>query len=395
MGGGTSGNTSGGMASTGGCDSSDCLFCQYRSNSPFHLNAYAGKLTTLLRKRSANGAALASLNTLLETSSTEQGAALLAAVGGAAAVACGSINAAKRHRTGSHSGSHAGSATLPLVTAGATAIATGTARLEHGSLSSDALERTATAELSAVAGFAAARTSPESGGSRGKAQRVGAEHDCRTMCEGGCEGHNGRAALQLHASSTSGVAVDGVLPSNGVVLMPLANGSDGLGRRAASVSNGHTVSYARGDASEVEPGLSSLSLDQHVQPDHHLQPSRCQPPLPASNGAGSTSAAGCEAGSQFPDGWAFRPEWRGRDDPAPAELQEVLRLSAGGGCSTSSGQGGPHGRSGSGSGARRPAHRISGSGGSAGAGIVCALEFSPDGRLLAAGGVDKQVRPEV
>ncbi|KAG2424615.1 hypothetical protein HXX76_014340 [Chlamydomonas incerta] len=377
------------MASTGGCDSSDCLFCQYRSNSPFHLNAYAGKLTTLLRKRSANGAALASLNTLLETSSTEQGAALLAAVGGAAAAACGAGGAAKRHRTGSHSGSQMSG---PLATAGAAAAAAAAALAAaqaNGSLCGGMLEVVSTtAELSmAPAGCASGRTSLEapSGGVRAHLQLTGVEHDCGTMCEGGCEGHSGRSALQLHATSGSGTEVESVSVPNGIIVMPLANGSAGkLGRQAPAASGARTASAARGDASEVEPGLSSLSLEQHV-PDHHLQPSQRQPPL-TPNGGGS-DGAGCEAGSQFPEGWAFRPEWRGRHDPAPAALQEVLRLSAGGGCSTSSGQG-LHGRSGT----RRPSHRVSGSGGSAGAGIVCALEFSPDGRLLAAGGVDKQIR---
>ncbi|KAG2432743.1 hypothetical protein HYH02_012877 [Chlamydomonas schloesseri] len=378
------------MASTGGCDSSDCLFCQYRSNSPFHLNAYAGKLTSLLRKRSANGAALASLNTLLETSNTEQGAALLAAVGGAAvAAACGASNAAKRHRTGSHSGSASG----PLPNVGGLATASATATAAAGPVKcSGPLGRTATADVSsAVTGLVAARAGPPQPSSASasalmKLLPVGdAEHDCRTMCEGGCEGHAGRTAVQVHATSATGVAHESARTVHGVGLTPLPNGSAaGTGQRheALVASNGHVAS-AHGGVSTFER-LSSLSLEHHM-PDHHLQPSRGQPPLAPA----SSSGGGSETGSQFPEGWAFRSEWRGRQDPAPAALQEVLRLSAGGGCSTSSlgsGYGG-------GGGARRPSHRVtSGSGGSTGAGIVCALEFSPDGRLLAAGGVDKQIR---
>lgn len=85
-------------------------------------------------------------------------------------------------------------------------------------------------------------------------------------------------------------------------------------------------------------------------------------------------------GRPLPEGWAFRPEWRHRVSPAPAELKEVLRLVG----TESYTRSGILCRSNPYAGGSTACGRSTG--------IVCALEFSPDGRLLAAGGVDKQVR---
>jgi hypothetical protein len=70
----------------------------------------------------------------------------------------------------------------------------------------------------------------------------------------------------------------------------------------------------------------------------------------------------------LPRGWRFRPEWAGRPVPGPAALQHIATF-----------------------GSPRQVHHMN-------CNIVCSMDFTRDGMLLAAAGVAKQVghsRPRV
>ncbi len=64
----------------------------------------------------------------------------------------------------------------------------------------------------------------------------------------------------------------------------------------------------------------------------------------------------------LPDGWRFRPEWAARETPAPAALQHVAAFRS------------PH-----------QAQHMN-------CNILCGMEFTRDGMLLAAAGIAKEVR---
>ncbi|KAG2496549.1 hypothetical protein HYH03_005372 [Edaphochlamys debaryana] len=269
------------VSSSSGCDSSDCLFCQYRSHN---VNAYAGKLTTLLRKRSLP---LASLNSLFDEG-TEHGAALLAAT---AAVMCNGNGTSKRHK-----------------------VSTTGMMLQSIAISSPVLGAATGAgagPLHVIVDATAAGASPR------PEPRQAAPAVAQPSCSGRTDG----------LPTASAVPTPRRLPSPAAIKEGLVDAGPFIARQSqlAEASSSH---HRR--ITEAARLLSSES------------------------------------------GWRFQPEWRARDDPAPASLREVLRLPG-------SGRGGGGSASSSGRGVGM-------------AGIVGALEFSPDGRLLAAGGVDKQVR---
>ncbi|GLC54036.1 hypothetical protein PLESTB_000816800 [Pleodorina starrii] len=420
-------NTSGQQA--GGCDSSDCLFCQYRSNSPFHLNAYAGKLTTLLRKRSLNGMTLASLNSLVDATS-EHGAALLSAA--TAAVCSGS----KRHRAVSSNG--------VLAAAAAAGPSSG---LQGPSLTPAAADESAPVAASTASTAEASRFFPH--GSHEFSEDM--PHDCLSMCGGRlCSGHpqtkpsEEAEAAAVEAPSTTRQVASGRASraspaepapssdfSHTTAQLPTGVSADGAAPRPPPPLDPATANAPAG------PGPSSLLLmhllqtahrRQHIrhhQHNHHHhqprgrlphrpregwppqattgpQPDRSPlqpPPQPdqqaqqhqgpqqgQQQGPQQQQQPRLAGGQPLPEGWTFRSEWRHRTDPAPAALQELLRLP---GAASSAPRGGGRG------GSRAASSSQSGPGGGAcggSTGIVCALEFSPDGRLLAAGGVDKQIR---
>ncbi|GIL91488.1 hypothetical protein Vretimale_18776 [Volvox reticuliferus] len=412
----------------GGCDSSDCLFCQYRSNSPFHLNAYAGKLTSLLRKRSINGMALASLNSVVETS-TDPGAALSAAV--AAPTASGS----KRHRTASNHG---------MTAASAEPVSMGPA---PGPFSNPVGFDAASAMTSTITTATHPNLHPS----------IEFPHDCQTMCAGRrCSTRILQKPFSEAITVTTGAAAGPSKPagpdpiqvagaSTDIVGLPhehvaLVHGSSGLGYRPFSGATAAASPEATpGDESHPDPGdsatmarplstplwdsvdapglvPSSVSLSRLLQPrrhhtltrhqlrNHHQVhqgghphvPPEQQPKLQADTNQERLLSPNHHhnqqqrqrhrllCGRPLPEGWTLKPEWLHRTDPAPAALREVLRLPAAASFGAQYGvrrgaRSGPQGHAGS-----------AACGGSAG--IVCAMDFSPDGRLVAAGGVDKQIR---
>ncbi len=307
-------------ASTSGCDSSDCLFCQYRSNSPFHLHAYAGKLTTLLRKRqnSLSAAALSAIPTPVDAA-----AALLATSG----------------TIGGHGR---------------------TAKRQRGSIAPACVQQSCSpCGLQPTAGNV---TVPE-----------------RKECGHASDGPQARDEAHGHTASQK--------HSNAVLypieLPPPARPS-GNPHHALQPQNQQQPGQDDAKANGPTPQPITVSaFAGYTHAPHLTQPREWQqPPIPVEpqlhvpgRHADSASTGGLprpsSGGLQLPPGWSFRQEWVGRTDPAPALLSEVVRLP------------GP----GPGGGSSRPGRVVGHQ-----SEIVCALEFSPCGMLLAAGGVDKQVR---
>ncbi|GLI60377.1 hypothetical protein VaNZ11_002508 [Volvox africanus] len=406
----------------GGCDSSDCLFCQYRSISPFHLNAYAGKLTSLLRKRSINGMTLVSLNSVVDTP-TDQGTAL------SAAVAATTGNGNKRHRT----------TTYNVMTAAAP-VPAGPA--PGPSSNPVGFDDVASAMTSTVATATHSNLQPS----------LEFSHDCETMCSGRlCSSHTLQKPL-LEAISIPAAAAAGPSKPAGpdliqitgssadisgpsLELVKLVGGSSAQGYNpisAATVaasseatlagvshpdpSDNDAVARPRStsfgdpvDAPGLGPSSASLlqllqsrrhqALSRHpLQNRHQLQDSHRQVPpeqqlrlqadtnqnKPLSPNHHHQQQGRLLCGRSLPEGWTLNPEWIHRADPAPAALREVLRLP---GAASFGAQYGV--RCGARSG---PPGHVGGAACGGSAGIICALEFSPDGRLVAAGGVDKQIR---
>ncbi|EFJ50366.1 hypothetical protein VOLCADRAFT_116893, partial [Volvox carteri f. nagariensis] len=411
-------NTNGLQA--GGCDSSDCLFCQYRSNSPFHLNAYAGKLTSLLRKRSLNGMMLTSLNTRVDASAEQ--CAALPAISPPTVARCSD---SKRHRQMT--------STNGMVTASG---------LTPGLASEPFFGPPA---LTAVSGTTAP-TAPHP--HRHPLAEVDEPHDCLTMCGGRqCSDHILHGAVSwLHGedvvpttTATTGSAKPAEQPAPAPAMDPDSAGIEdnaGAGIVRASEAAAPTevaAATVSGLAANAGGGLGTtlappLSLVQNHHPESRIQASvqtqqllahprhqqaHCplrpeqhqgrhkqqqgppsevhqqqgreavqpSPPLPPLEQQQQQQRAGrLVCGRELPEGWSFQGQWRNLPDPVPATLKELVRLP------------GPSYYSRHGPGRRPPGCDVgpSGSACSGSAGIICALEFSPDGRLLAAAGVDKQ-----
>ncbi|GIL60557.1 hypothetical protein Vafri_15102 [Volvox africanus] len=415
----------------GGCDSSDCLFCQYRSNSPFHLNAYAGKLTSLLRKRSINGMTLVSLNSVVDTP-TDQGTAL------SVTVAATTSNGIKRHRTTPYHGMTA-SAPVPAGSA------PGPSSNPFG------FDDDASAITSTIATATHSNLQPS----------LEFPHDCETMCAGRlCSSHILQKPLSEAISITAGpskpadpdltqiAGASADISGPPLELVKLVDGSsDQVYMPIAAVTAAASSEDTLADDSHPDPsdsdavarprplslrdsvdapglGPSSASLLQLLHSRRHQavsrrllrnrhqlhqdiprqvppeQQSRLQADtnqnIPLSRNHQKLQQQQLQqqqqqrqrgrllCGRPLPEGWTLKPEWVHRADPAPAALREVLRLPGAASfgaqysarCSARSGT---------------PAH-VGGAACGGSAGIVCALEFSPDGRLVAAGGVDKQIR---
>ncbi len=347
---------------SGGCDSSDCLFCQYRSHSAFHINAYAGRLTSLLRKRSLSltgAAAIAmSLGALVDTS-TEQGVALLAAArsmveagstGSGRASSSGTASNAKRPRHTWSQAAHTAGAPQPQ-TPSVTA---------HAAQPDPSTSGAATAPSPVDDRFAWGGPAARDTGAGLRDDGEEAPHDCDQLCGGPCGGgaHGRPAGSGPHAQPHKG--------------------------SPTSAPPHHDPQPSSLPPRPHQHGPAPSSTPPHERPaapERHTPPVTEGPsvwPLHASAFASSSyhdGDGGSGGGLQGAQGWAFRSEWASRTDPAPAELRKVLRLAPPGGSRRSRG-GGPG-----------CAHE----GGAGACGIVSSLEFSPDGRFLAAGGVDKQV----
>ncbi|GFR48157.1 hypothetical protein Agub_g9992 [Astrephomene gubernaculifera] len=360
----------------GGCDSSDCLFCQYRSHSPFHLNAYAGKLTSLLRKRSLNGNSFHSILSAHPEHSSTLPTAL-------------DVTSAKRQKSTISSTGFTGASVEPSTTVTVPP-------------SLDARDFTA--------------LNPQ------HRSRSVSPHNCNVMRGLPCASH-----LHLQGPGEQVAAAEGlpVAAPTAVIHLPAA-------ALQAAVASAAAISRQTPSSSQPQqhPRQRRHSQPPHVPlpPGWSFRPEWAQraEPAPAelqqvlrlhaeapgtgpacggSGGSGGSCTAAAAAtavavAATAAAAAAIRQEapcGAGRCGQEPAarvstvteRREEVEREEEEGARRVGDGSGG--GSWGCG-GRSRVTHRWSGSGSGAGTGIVCALEFSPDGRLLAAGGVDKQVR---
>lgn len=308
-------------ASTSGCDSSDCLFCQYRSNSPFHLHAYAGKLTTLLRKRqnSLSAAALSAIPTPVDAA-----AALLATSG----TIGGHGRTAKRQR---------GSIAPPCV-----------------------LQSCSPCGLQPTAGNVTVPERPSCGHASDRPLARDEAHGRNASQEAAEHSNSILYPIELPPARPSGEPQHALQPQH---QQPGHDDVKGNGATPQPITVSAFAGYSHAPQ-PTEPGAWQqppipVELPLHA-PGRHADSAGTGGLLRPSSG-----------GLQLPPGWSFRQEWVGRTTPAPALLSEVVRLP------------GP----GPGGGSSRPGRVVGHQ-----SEIVCALEFSPCGMLLAAGGVDKQVR---